>query len=179
LIMAAEQATTIFGGTPDIAGAGRSGGSAIGDLFAGFAAQSKAAGDLIEQQNYELAAKLAQQEAQFTAMSTRIQEMQESREINKSLGQTTADVAGAGFATAGSAIDLLRESAAQGAITKQVTQMQGNITEAGYKEQAASYSNMAAAAGMAASAEKRAATGDFIGAGIQVATGIAQLPVPA
>jgi hypothetical protein len=98
-------------------------------------------------------------------------------QISKSLGQTTADVAGAGFATAGSAIDLLRESAAQGAITKQVTQVQGNIQEAGYKEQAQSYENMAAAAGVAAGAEKNAATGDFMGAGIQAAAAIARLPL--
>ncbi len=142
-----------FGAEPNIAGAGSAAGAAVSDIFAGFAAQSKAKGDLLEQQNYQKANLYAQQEAQFTAMSTRIQEMQESREISKSLGQTTADVAGAGFATAGSAIDLLRESAAQGALTKQVTQVQGNITEAGYKEQAESYANMATAAGEAASAE--------------------------
>lgn len=162
-------------GPADISGAGKSGGAAVSDIFAAFGAQAKGQGDLLEQQNYQLAAKYAQQEADFAKQSTAIQEMQLSREVSKSLGQTTADVAGAGFATSGSAIDLLRESAAQGAITKQVTQVQGNITEAGYKEQAQSYSNMASAAGIAASSESKAATSDFIGAGIAGATGVAQL----
>jgi hypothetical protein len=159
----------------DIAGAGSSLGAGVSDIFAGFGVQAKAQGDILEQQNYQRANLLAQQEAGFAAMSTKIQEMQESREISKSLGQTTADVAGAGFATAGSAIDLLRESAAQGALTKQVTQVQGNITVAGYKEQAESYANMATAAGIAAGAENKAATGDFIAAGLSFATGAARL----
>ena len=150
-------------------------GAGVSDIFAGFGAQAKAQGDLLEQANYQQAAGYAEQEAKFAEMSTKIQEMQESREISKSLGQTTADVAGAGFATAGSAVDLLRESAAQGAITKQVTQVQGNIQEAGYEEQAKSFENMAAAAGVAASAENKAATGDFIGGGIQGAVAVAKL----
>lgn len=159
----------------NISGAGSSAGSAVSDIFAGWGAQSKAKGNRLEQQNYQMANLYAQQEAQFEKQSTAIKEMQESREISKSLGQTTADVAGAGFATAGSAIDLLRESAAQGAITKQVTQVQGNIQEAGYKEQAASYANMATAAGIAASAADKAATGDFIAGGIAAATSVGQL----
>jgi hypothetical protein len=131
-------ATTLFGGTPNPAGAISSGAAGISDVFAGFGMEAKQQGDLLEQQNYLQAEKFANTEAEFTKQSTAIQEMQQSREISKSLGQTTADVAGAGFATSGSAIDLLRESAAQGAITKQVTQQQGNITEQGYREQAAS-----------------------------------------
>jgi hypothetical protein len=59
-----------------------------------------------------------------------------------------------------------------------VLKQQGLITEQGYKEQAASYDNMAAAAGNAASAEKMAATGDFITGGLRIATGIAQLGAP-
>jgi hypothetical protein len=167
--------TNIFGITPNPAGSISSAGAGVSDIFAGFGAQAKAQGDLLEQQNYQQAAKFAEQEAQFSKESTAIQEMQQSREISKSLGQTTADVAGAGFATAGSALDLLRESAAQGAITKQVTQVQGNIQEAGYKEQAQSYENMAAAAGVAASSANKAATGDFIAGGIQGAAAIAMI----
>jgi hypothetical protein len=176
----ADSGTNIFGGTTG-GGSGISSatfgaaGAGVSDIFAGFGAEAKGQGDLLEQQNYLQAEKLANTEAEFTKQSTAIQEMQQSREISKSLGQTTADVAGAGFATSGSAIDLLRESAAQGAITKQVTQQQGNITEQGYKEQAASYANMAAAAGIAAGAESKAATMDFMGAGIQGAAAIGTL----
>ena len=157
------------------AGSASAAGSAVSDIFAGFAAELKAKGDIFEQQNYLLTAQYAQKEAAYTAQSTAIQEMQQTREISKALGQTQADVAGAGFATSGSAIDLLRESASQGALTKAVTAEQGLITEAGYKEQAQSYENMAPAAGIAAGAEKTAAFGDFVGAGLQTAATIAMI----
>src|SRR5580704_5671282 len=96
-------------------GAFSTAGSGISDIFGGFAAQSRAKGDLLEQQNYLLAAQYAEKEAEYTKVSTAIQEQQESREISKALGQTQADVAGAGFAESGSALDILRESAQQGA----------------------------------------------------------------
>lgn len=156
------------------AGVGAVGGG-VSDIFAGFAAGSKAKGDLLEQQNYLLASQYAQQEAQYTKMSTAIQEQQLTRQVTKALGETTADVAGAGFAESGSALDILRESASQGALQKAVTSEQGLITEAGYKEQAQSYTNMAAAAGEAASAEKTAQIGDFISGGVKIATGIGSL----
>lgn len=150
-------------------------GAGVSDLFAGLGAESKAAGDYAEAAEYNLAADWANKEAEYTKNSTAIQEMQESREISKSLGQTTADVAGAGFATSGSAMDLLRDSAQQGALQKQVTQVQGNITMQGYEEQAKSDEMMANAAVMAGNAEGKAATGDFIGAGIQAVAGIASM----
>jgi hypothetical protein len=49
------------------------------------------------------------------------------------------------------------------------------ITEQGYEEQAQSYLNMESAADMAASAEKKAATGADIAAGFQFAAGLASL----
>jgi hypothetical protein len=158
---------TLFGGAPDPARGFSYAGSAVNDIFAGFAAQEKAKGDLLEGQNYGLAAQYALQEAKFTAQSTAIQTFQQQRETTKALGQTAADVAGAGFAESGSALDLLRESASQGALAKAVLSEQGLITEAGYEEQAKSYANMQTAANMAASADKTAATGDFIAGGVR------------
>ena len=145
-------------------------GGAVSDLFGYFGTQSKAAGDLTEAQDYTEAATLADQNEQFTAMSTGIKLAQQNREITKSLGTTQADVAGAGFAASGSAMDILRDSAAQGALTKSVISEQGLITEAGYKEQAASYTNMASAATAAAGAEGTAGIGKLIGAGIDIAS---------
>lgn len=150
-------------------------GAGVSDIFAGFGAQSKAKGDYLEAENYGLAANYANQEAAFTKQSTAIQQFQESRKISQSLGQTTADVAGAGFATSGSAMDILRDSASQGALSKAVLGEQGLITEQGYKEQAQSYENMQSAAVMAAGAEKTAATGDFVAGGFQAAASIATL----
>jgi hypothetical protein len=90
-----------------------------------------------------------------------------------SLGRTQAAVAGAGLAESGSALDILRESASEGATTKAVIGQQGLITEAGYQEQA--YTNMANAAGVAINADKLAATGSFIAGGINAIAAVATL----
>src|SRR5262249_4272749 len=116
---------------------------------------------------------------QYTQWSTNIKQMQEDRELSKSLGETRADIAGAGFAASGSALDLLRESASQGAIARAVTGEQGLITEAGYAEQAASYRNMADAAQVAIDAENKAAQGAKITAGIKFAAGAVSMLNPA
>lgn len=150
-------------------------GTAVSDIFAGFGDELKAKGEAFEQQSYEEAAALAGQEAQFTEQSTAIKEAQANRQLLGSLGRTRADIAGAGFAASGSALDILRNSAQEGATTKAVVGEQGLITEAGYEEQQQSYLNMANAAGEAIKADKLAATGAFIGAGISAVAGIASL----
>lgn len=150
-------------------------GGAANDLFAAEGFKYKAKGNRLEMQNYNQAALLADQNAQFTQMSTAIKETQQQRDIDKALGGTRADVAGAGFAASGSALDILRDSAAQGALTKAVISQQGLITEAGYHQQAASYRTMADAANMAAHADEQAATGAYVSAGIKGITALATL----
>jgi hypothetical protein len=154
-------------------------GGAVSDLFAADAYRFKAQGDQYEKENYQLAAQFADQNVQYTEWSTAIKQMQEDRELSKSLGETRADVAGAGFAASGSALDLLRESASQGAIARAVTGEQGLITEAGYKEQADSYRNMAAAAQVAIDAENKAAKGAEISAIFKFAAGAVSMLNPA
>jgi hypothetical protein len=150
-------------------------GSAVSDIFAGFGDLTKAQGDIIEAQNYRLAAQYAMQEAKLTEQSTKIQAFQQQRQTALGLGGIAAEQASAGFAESGSALDLLRDSASQGALTKSVLERQGLITEAGYKEQAQSYQNMAQAADLAASAQKTASTGSFIAGGVQAVASIASL----
>lgn len=155
-------------------------GGAVQDIFSSqFNAkglQIKAMGDLAEGQTYDLAAQLAEKNAQFTETSTRIKEMQQERELTMSLGETQADVAESGFAAGGSSLDLLRESASQGALAHQVLGQQGLITEEGYKTQAQSYQILSAAAKSAASAEQKLASQEkmagYIGAAIKVASAI-------
>jgi hypothetical protein len=150
-------------------------GGGISDLFAASADRSKAAGDLFEAQNYDLAAKYADQEAEFTKESTAIQTMQAERQMYSSMSQTRADIAGGGFAASGSGLDILAQSASQGALQQAVIQRQGLITEQGYEEQAQSYRTMEQAADMAASAEKKAAVGADIGAGFKFAAAVGSL----
>jgi hypothetical protein len=139
-------------------------GGAVSDLFAASADQSKAAGlrlkaqgDELEGQNYGLASTLAEQNEQFTVQSTAIKEAQLQRQVGLTIGGQAADVAGGGFAASGSSLDLMRDSASQGAITKAVAGQQGLITEAGYQEQAQSYQNLQAASGIAVQEDNLAA----------------------
>jgi hypothetical protein len=61
----------------------------------------------------------------------------------------------------------------QGALQQAVIQRRGLITEQGYEGQAQSYRNMESAAEMAASEEKKAATGDLIGGGLKAFAALA------
>ncbi len=148
---------------------------AVSDLFAAEGHRSKAAGDRFEAENYDRAAVLAGQNEQFTETSTAIKQAQLDRENFKMIGGQQADIAGAGFANSGSSLDLMRDSAAQGALTKAVGAQQGLITEAGYKEQQDSFNTMSKAARMAADAEDNAAFGADITGGIKMAASIATL----
>lgn len=150
-------------------------GGAASDLFAADAHRAKAAGDRFEQKNYLLAADLADQNTKFTETSTAIKLAQGDRQLYQTLGGQQADIAGAGFANSGSALDLMRDSASQGALTHAVTAEQGLITEAGYKEQGESYRNMSQAAQVAINAETKAADNAWITAGIKGVAAAASL----
>jgi hypothetical protein len=150
-------------------------GGAVADIFAYEAAGYKEQALQFEEQNYEAASQLALQNEQFTKTSTAIKEQQADRELYQSLGRTTAAVAGAGLDLSGSSLDILRESAGQGAATRAVIGQQGLITEAGYQEQANSYQNMARAAQVAENAEKTSQIGDLIGGGLKLAAAVASV----
>ena len=158
-------------------------GGAVSDLLQGQSTSRglrlKATGDLTEAGNYDLAATLAQQNAKFTEVSTGIKVAQQQRQNYLGVGATESDVSGFGFNMSGTGLDLLRESASQGALTKAVIQEQGQITEAGYEEQAKAYSNLAGYASYAAGEENKmadeATRNSYITAGIKGAAAIATL----
>ena len=136
-------------------------GGAVSDIFGGL-------GALKEAGSYTAAANLAAENARFAEESTAVQEEQVQRAVETKMGAEAAATSGAGFSYSGSAQDLMRESAQQGAYTKALTELQGTITAAGYQEQSAAYQN-------AASAAKTASTGSFIGGAIKAVSGIASL----
>jgi hypothetical protein len=142
-------------------------GGAVQDLFAADAHRSKAKGLRIEAENYDRSAEFSLKSARFTETSTEIKQAQLDRDIYKTLGGQAADVAGAGFAASGTALDLLRDSASQGALTKAVGSLQGLITEEGYEVQAKNYTAMGEAARLAAAAEDNAAGGAEWSAGFK------------
>jgi hypothetical protein len=132
-------------------------GTAANDLIGGISAyegdQLKAEGLQVEGENYTLAANLAGQNEKFTETSTAIQQFQAHRQLEMSEGRTQAAVGAAG-GTAATGEDVMRESAAQGAMQKTVIGQQGLMTEAGYAEQEAAYNNLATYSQTAASKEK-------------------------
>ncbi len=150
-------------------------GGAVSDLFASQGARSKAEGDRIEAAEYDLAAQFAEQNVGFTKISTGLKLYQEDRSVAQTIGEQRADVASAGFAESGSALDILADSVSQGAIQHETTQFQGLVTEASYQEQSDSYKLMASAARVAAKAEDNAAMGDLISGGLKGVAAIVTL----
>jgi hypothetical protein len=133
-------------------------GGAVSDLFGAKGATASAG-------SFSQAATIAEQNAALTAQATRIRETQESRQIFRTIGAQKASVGGAGFAESGSALDLLRSSVSEGALTKAITAEQGAITENSYAEQAGQFRGMASAA-------RSSATGQTVGGLIQGAGGL-------
>jgi len=148
---------------------------AVQDIFASGAHETKAKGLRIEADNYDLASGYADKNAKFTETSTAIKQAQLDRELYRTIGGQAADIAGAGFAASGSALDIMRDSASQGALTKAVGSLQGLITEEGYKVQSETYTNMGKAARMAADAEDDAATGALVSGGFKAAAAVASI----
>lgn len=143
-------------------------GGAVSDLFSAYGAEQssqiqaeglriKSQGDLAEAQQYDLAQKLALQNKQYTETSTGIQVAQQERQNTMQIGGQEAQVAGAGFAQSGSALDILADSARQGALASETLKQQGLINEAGFEEQANSYGVMSSAARTAAGEEQQIA----------------------
>jgi len=108
------------------------------------------------------ASNLSNQQARYTDLSTSIQKVQSDRNLYQVLGGMQSDVAGAGFKMSGSALDLMRSSAAQGALDKQLLTMQGEITAAGYRQQGDAYGQQAAGSSASGFA-------DLIGGAVQIA----------
>ncbi len=134
-------------------------GGAVSDLFGGLGQLSAAKG-------YKKAAKLAGENAIIAQQSADIQRVQTEREVYKALGGIQADVGGAGLVMGGSALDIIRASAQQGALAENLVSMQGAINVKGYQQEAASYSAMA-------KASKASGIGGIIGGALKVAGAVA------
>lgn len=120
-------------------------GAAIGDFYA-------ASGDRKSASNYLEAADLANQNASLEKTSTAIQMSATQRQIYKVVGGQRADVAGAGLAESGSAIDIMKDSTRQGALQKALVNIQGTINANAYSAQAGAYMGEYQAAESAAKA---------------------------
>jgi|CXWL01.1.fsa_nt_gi hypothetical protein len=118
-----------------------------------------------EATGYDSAGYLSELSLQFQEKSTAIQQMQADREIYKTIGGAEADIAGAGFSASGSGLDILRDSAAQGALTKEIIGVQGSIDANVYKQAALGYRMQAEASRGTAGIADVTAAGDEAAAG--------------
>lgn len=161
-------------------------GGAVQDLMGSKSHRLRAKGQRLEAQAYDESAGLAEKNKLFSKVSTDIKMAQQEREFLKTYGGAQADVAAAGFSESGSALDLLRESASQGALAKSVLSQQGLMEEESYAVQAKSFRLMAEASRMSAEASENAAKSSEFGgivklvaAGASLFTGgLSGLPSP-
>lgn len=121
------------------------------------------------------AAKLADENADITREATEIQLLQSERQIYKTISGQKADVAGAGFTASGTALDLLRDSTAQGELTMNLVARQGEINANAYELQAISFRAQQEMALAQEDAAESAGTGALIGGGIKALAGFAGL----
>lgn len=134
-------------------------GGAVSSLFG-------AKGDKAQASSYTKAAAYSRQNAKTAAVATNLKGLQTDREIFKVLGGQRADVAGAGLAASGSALDILRSSMQEGEMQKQMIRTQGQIEQTAYKAEADAYTGQAEAAKMAGKAKKTSALGSIVSAGM-------------
>jgi hypothetical protein len=155
----------VTGGTiPNYQAAAQGLGSIAGATSDFFAAG--AAGASIDQ--YKAAAESAISNEQAAEQQGRIRQYQAQRRIEDTLGAQRATVAAAGFQQSGTALDLMRDSTTQGAITQSMIQLQTGTEVAGFKAQENAAEAEAAAA-------RGAAFGDVFGGVLKGAAGIASL----
>lgn len=148
-------------------------GSALNDfgaaasLFGSSAASSASVpGYLAEASGYDTASATAISSGRLTGVATDIQKAQTQRQIFQVIGGARADVAGAGLAEKGSALDVIRSSREQGELQLRMIDTQGSIQQGAFAQQAAAYNAEASAArGNAAGAQASATaskTGGFL-----------------
>ena len=130
-------------------------GGAVKDIFGGI-------GDLQEAKGYKKAAQIEESNARLAKASEGLQLFQENRRFERTQGATQAGFAGAGLAASGSALDVLRMGAEQGALQKQIVSVQGEIQVQDFEQQAEADRALAAHA-------QAGAAGGFLSGALDIA----------
>jgi hypothetical protein len=96
----------------------------------------EAQGTAAEAGEYGTAASISGQNAQIAAVSGQLEEYQQNRELMNTIGTQKAQISGAGFQEAGSALSLATSSMRQGLLQQQATGVNTQLEMGGYLEQA-------------------------------------------
>lgn len=114
---------------------------AVAAILAGVGGATKAFGDVYEAQAAGAAADYNAQVAEQNAQLVRQQANEEARRAGvvaiKQIGQARANVGASGVQMDGSALDVLRQSAANAELDVLTIQHQGQVKEYGYQAEAA------------------------------------------
>lgn len=162
-----------LGTTDQIGSAFNLAGGAVNDLFSSNASKLTAAGDRTAAAAARKAAGLAGDNLNYEYQSTAIKMLQADRSIYQTISSADANIAGNGFKASGTAMDILRDSAVQGDLTKSIIGTQGEIDANGIKQQIASFGAQADQYDNAAAAADSASTGSMISGLIKGAGAVA------
>lgn len=143
-------------------------GSAVDTLFGGLGAFDTAKGYKAQAKGYERAAEISTINKGIAKQASQIELMQAERDIYRTLGSARTAIGGSGLAASGSALDILRDSATQGNLTKQLLGRQEAIEQLAYDQERISYEGQAAAAKAAAKSSKKSGIGGLISGGIKL-----------
>ncbi len=119
---------------------------------------------------YQRAAETSLVNKEIARQAADIEMVQAERDIYRTIGSQQAAIGAAGLEASGSALDVMRDSAVQGSLTKQLLGRQSAIEQLAYEQEATSYQQMAAASQASAKAAKKSKTGGLISAGIDIVT---------
>ena len=138
-----------------------------GDILGGFstyqADQAKAQGLRAESRAYNLAAGYAAGDVQLAEESKMIREYQTQRKVSEVEGAQVAQAGSAGFASGGSGLSLLKESASQGALATGLVNVQGEQIAQNYRAQQAADIGLSSQSANAAKAADTSGIEGFLG----------------
>lgn len=160
----ASSGSTNYSGAVSLGvGAIQSAGGAVADLYAAQGATTSAAADEAAASEFGSAAALAGQNALIYQSSGQIQQAATKRALYQTQGTASADVGANGLRMSGSAADILKSNASQGAIQLAMQQAQTGINVTGAQEQQTAYEAEQTQATGAAKVAEAAASGDTMG----------------
>lgn len=137
-------------------------GGGVDTLFGGLGGLDTAKGYKAQAKGYERAAEISGINKGIAEQAAGIEMVQAEREIYRTLGSQRAAVGASGLAASGSALDVMRDSARQGSLTKQLLGAQSDIEQLAYDQEASSYLAQAEAAKAQAKASKKGGIGGII-----------------
>lgn len=101
---------------------------------------------------YNAVGAISEQNATIEGVSGNIKQLQANRQVARTIGSQRAAVAGAGFASSGGSLDLMKSSIQEGYLNDQIIGAQTEVTKGGFLEQGAAAQAEASGARVASDA---------------------------